>query len=104
MFCVLCLGGSGVLSGCVEWVGFSHSAVGECRGTLGLFELVSSSCYVSSRSSLLPLILSPSPSSYRVKSRDTSITSPSRVFTLSVVSDASGSTSGSFISVWVWHG
>ena len=93
MFCVFCLGRSGVLSGCVGWVGFSHSAVGGCRGTLGLFELVSSSCSVSLRSSLLPLILSPSPSSDRVKSRDTSVTLPSGVFTLSVVSAASGGTS-----------
>ena len=86
MFCVFCLGrGSGVLSVCVGWVGFSHSAVGGCRGILGLFDLVSSSYFVSLRSSVLPLILSPAPSSDRVKSRDTNVTSPSRVFTLCVV-------------------
>jgi hypothetical protein len=104
VYCVLCLGGSGVLSGCVGWVGFSHSAARGCRGTLGLFELVSSSCYVSLRSLLLPLILSPSPSSDRVKSGDTFVTSPSGVFTLSVVSAASRGTSGSFVSVWVRSG
>ena len=86
MICVLILGGAGVLGGCVVWVGFSISAVGGCGGTLGLFELVSSSCSVSSRSSVLPLMLSPSPSADKVKSRDTSATSPSRVFTLFVVS------------------
>ena len=88
----------------MRWVGFSHSAVGGCRGALGLFELVSSSCSVSLICSLLPLVLSPSPSSDRVKSGDTSVSSPSRVFTLSVVAAASGGTSGSFVSVWVRSG
>ena len=104
MICVLILGGAGVLGGCVVWVGFSISAVGGCGGTLGLFELVSSSCFVSSRSSLLPLMLSPSPSSDRVKSRDTSATPPFGMFTLIVVSNASRRTSGSCFSIWVRSG
>jgi len=93
---------------CVGWLCAMGGVLSFCcwgfTWTLGLFELVSSSCYVSPRSSLLPLMLSPSPSSYRVKSRDTSTTSPSGVFTLSVVSAAYGSTSGSCISVWARSG
>jgi len=104
VFRVLCLGGSGVLSVFAKWVGFSHSAVGGCRGTLGLFELVSSSCSLSPLSPVLPLMLSPSPSSDSVWSRDISAMSPSGVFTLSVVSPANGSISGSCISVWARSG
>ena len=96
MFYILSLGVAGELNFCVVHVGFSHSADGGCRGTLSLFELVSSSCSVSSRSSLFPLMLSPSSSSVRVKSRYTSATSPSGVLTLFSVSVASGRASGSW--------
>ena len=58
-----------------------------------LFELFSSSISWSSRSSLLPLMLSPSPSSDSVKSWDSSVTSPSGVVTLS------GRSSGSSVFV-----
>jgi hypothetical protein len=57
---------SGGVTDAMRLLGFSHSAVGWMRGTLGLFELFSSSCSPSSQSSLLPLILSPSPSSESV--------------------------------------
>jgi hypothetical protein len=53
---------------------------------------------------LLPLVLSPSPSSDRVKSGDTSVSSPSRVFTLSVVAVASWGTSGFSVSIRVGSG
>ena len=93
---------------CIEWLcgvgGVLSFRCWGCRGTLSLFELVSSSCSVSLRSSLLQLILSPSPSFDRLKSRDTYVTSPFGVFTLSVVSAASRGTSGSFVSTWVRYG
>ena len=47
---------------------FSHYAAGARRGTFARFELLSSSLAPSCHSSLLPLMLSPSPSSERVKS------------------------------------
>ncbi len=68
--------------------------LGGVEALLGLFELFSSSCSPSSRSSLLPLMLSPSPSSESEKSKDASATSPSRVFALVVVSPAHGKISG----------
>ena len=86
-------------------LGFSHSAVGVCRGTLGLFEMFSSSCSPSFPSSVLPLImLSPSPYSESVKSMDISATSPYGVFTLSNVSPTSGRISGSTDEDWFGSG
>ena len=62
---------SGEFADGMELLAFSHFAVGGCRGTLGLFELFSFSCTLSSRSSLLALMmLSPSPSSESKKSKD----------------------------------
>ena len=95
---ILCLFGSGVFVGSVVLLVFSHFAVGGCRGILSLFELVSSSCSVA-WSSLLPLMLSPSPSSDKVKSRDASATSPYGLSPLVVVFPTFGRISGSCISV-----
>jgi hypothetical protein len=78
--------------------GFSHFDVGGCRGVFSLFELVSSSCFVA-RSYLLSLMLSPSLSSDRVKSRDASATSSFGVVTLVVISSISRRISGSSSSV-----
>ena len=75
-------------------MGFSHSVATGFRGTLGLLELFSSSCSASSRSSLLPLMLSPFPSSESVKF-DRIAASPSGSCTVSGISLASGRISGS---------
>jgi len=101
---VLCSFVSGDFVDDMRLLGFSHFAVGGCRGTLG-----SSSCFrphapLSSLSSLLPLMLPPSPSSESVKSRDTSATSPSRVFALVVVFLVYGRISGSNAEFWFGYG
>ena len=92
---ILCLFVSGEF---VDGMGFSHFAVGGLRGTLGHFDLFSSSCHPSSRSSFLSLMLPLFNSSESVKSRETSATSLSGVFTLAVVSLASGRISGSNVA------
>ena len=78
-------------------MGFSHSAVSVGRGFLALFELFSSSFAPSLRSSLLPLMLSPSPTSESVQSYDKFAASSFGVCTLSRVLVTYGRTSGSSI-------
>jgi hypothetical protein len=94
---VLCSFVTGKFVDGVRLLGFFQSLMGGCRGTLGLFELFSSSCSPSSLGSLLPLMLSPSPSSESVKSRDAFATSPSGVSALAIVSPASWKISGSSV-------
>ena len=90
--------------GVLRMLGFSHSAVGGIRGTLGLFELFSSSLSSKSLSSLLPLMLSPSPSSESVNSSYASEVSPFGVVTFVVCCSTSGRISGSASGVWVGSG
>ncbi len=63
--------------------------------TLGLLELVSSFTSPYPRSSLLPLMFSPSPSSVSVLSREMAATSPFGMSAFSTVSVISGRISGS---------
>ncbi len=85
-------------------VGFSHYVATGGRGTLGLLELVSSSCSASSRSSLLPIMLSPSPYSESVYSRETSAAFPSGVVTFSFICPAFDKISESPVVVWLGSG
>jgi hypothetical protein len=83
---------------------FSHYAAGACGGPLALFKLFSSSSSPSFLSSLLPLILSPSPSSESMKSCEISEASPSGFFFLgchSLLGGSLGPQIGSQWGLWV---